>query len=90
SNFGKVGKKQTQGAIARSLLHLVAETIATTASLASEKTNCADLVFVGRVAQNPFIQERLRFTADVFGKDCFFPKKGEYATAIGAALMAYK
>lgn len=88
SNFGNTEGTPSRGALAKSLLHLVAETIATTASLASEKTGCDELVFIGRVAKNKVFRERLAFTAKVFGKRCFFPENGEFATALGAALSA--
>ncbi len=88
SNFGKVNGDFSREKAARSLLYLAAETVATVASLASEKVGCNDLVFTGRVASNKLFQERLSITAKIYGKKAFYLEKGEYATAIGAALKA--
>lgn len=74
--------------VAKSLLHMVAETIATVASLAADKTGCNELVFTGRVAQNALIQARIRFACQIHGKNAHFPKGGLYATAIGAAIQS--
>ena len=90
SHFAK-GATQTDAThsdIAKSLLHTVAETIATVASLAADKTGCNELVFCGRVAQNKTVQERIRFACQIHGKTPHFPEKGEYATAIGAAIKS--
>ncbi len=74
--------------VAKSLLHTVAETIATVASLAADKSGCNDLVFTGRVAQNKVVQDRIGFACKIYGKTPHFPEKGEYATAIGAAIKS--
>lgn len=84
--------KATTGAkpqdVAQSLLCMVAESIATVASLAGDKIGCNDLVFCGRVAQNQIVQERVGFACRIYGKTPYFPKNGQYATAIGAAIRS--
>ncbi len=90
SYFAKAaaGTNAAPSDVAKSLLHLVAETIATVASLAADKTGCSDLVFCGRVAQNKLIQDRIRFACQIHGKTPHFPQNGEYATAVGAAIKS--
>lgn len=88
SHFAKAFDDARPEDVAKSLLHLVAETIATVASLAADKTGCNDLVFCGRVAQNGLVQERIRFACRIHGKNPHFPQNGQYATAIGAAIRS--
>jgi type II pantothenate kinase len=88
SHFAKAFDDALPADVAKSLLHLVAETIATVASLAADKTGCNDLVFTGRVAQNKLIQQRIAFACQIHGKTPHFPSNGEYATAIGAAIRS--
>lgn len=88
SHFAKAFDDARPQDVARSLLHMVAETIATVACLAADKTGCNDLVFCGRVAQNALVQERIRFACQIHGKNPHFPKNGEFATAIGAAIRS--
>jgi len=90
SHFAKAFEDARPQDVAKSLLHLVAETIATTACLAADKTGCNDLVFCGRVAQNKLVQERIRFACRIHGKTPHFPENGEYATAIGAAIRSQR
>lgn len=92
SHFAKAATEQNAAPsdVAKSLLHLVAETIATVASLAADKTGCNELVFCGRVAQNGLVQERIRFACRIQGKSPLFPENGEFATAIGAAIQSEK
>lgn len=88
SHFAKAFPDARPQDVAKSLLHLAAETIATVASLAADKTGCNDLVFCGRVAQNGLIQERIRFACQIHGKVPVFPENGLFATAIGAAIRS--
>jgi len=43
-------------------------------------------VCLGRVAQNPVIQDRITKAAQLFGKTVDFPENGIFGTAIGAIL----
>lgn len=86
SHLAKATKEAKREDAAKSLLHLVAETIGTVASLAADKTGCNELVFTGRVAKNHVIRERIRKTTKLYGKNTHFPEKPEYATAMGAVL----
>lgn len=84
--FAKASKASKREDAAISILHLVAETIGTVASLAADTTGCNELVFTGRVATNETIQERIQKTVKLYGKNAAFPEKAEYATAMGAVL----
>ncbi|MBI4361355.1 hypothetical protein HY572_06310 [Candidatus Micrarchaeota archaeon] len=88
SHLAKATKDAKPEDAAKSLLHLVAETIGTVASLAADKTGCNELVFTGRVAKNKAVQERIEKTTKLYGKNAHFPENGEYATAIGAAIQS--
>ncbi|MBI2445852.1 hypothetical protein HYV43_05690 [Candidatus Micrarchaeota archaeon] len=88
SHFAKAFDDARPQDVAKSLLHLVAETIATVASVAADKTGCNDLVFNGRVAQNKLIRQRIAFACQIHGKTPHFPENGQYATAIGAAIQS--
>ncbi len=91
SNLGKVNmlpgtpKKED---VALSVISLVGESVGVAAAFAARTANQNKIVFTGRVAaKNKFFRERSAAAAKIFGVASEFPKNGEYATAIGAALM---
>ncbi len=92
SNLGKVcalsGMPKKED-IALSIITLVGESVGTSAAFAARSAGLNKIVFSGRVpAKNKFFRERSAAAAKLFGVNSVFPKNGEYATAIGAALMA--
>ncbi|MFH0942795.1 MAG: hypothetical protein V1810_01335 [Candidatus Beckwithbacteria bacterium] len=85
ANFGKVKSKKLED-LAASLVGMVIETIGVVSCLAAQKTGEKKIVFCGRVATNPIIQHGLTQVCALFQLKPIFPKDGEYATALGAAL----
>ena len=90
SNFGKTpfSKKIGKNDVAFSLLSMVSETIGVMASLAASAVKTKTVVFTGKTVQNEFIRKKISETCAIFGKKSVFPADGEYATAIGAAILA--
>ena len=91
SNFAKAAllpkSKIRKQDLAFAIVNSVAEPIAVIAVLAARERSCADRIFfTGRVSQNKLFQKRAGATVAMFGGKAFFPRRGEYATAIGAAL----
>ena len=92
SNLGKVtmlpGTPKKED-IALSVITLVGESVGVSAAFAARTAGMQKIVFSGRVpAKNKFFRERAAAAAKLFGVASVFPKNGEYATAVGAALLA--
>jgi pantothenate kinase len=92
SNLGKVSmtpgtpKKED---VALSVITLVGESVGAAAAFAARASGHNKIVFTGRVsAKNKFFRERSAAAAKIFGCGAEYPKNGEYATAVGAALLA--
>ncbi|MEM0475190.1 MAG: hypothetical protein QW343_00135 [Candidatus Norongarragalinales archaeon] len=92
ANLGKVAtlagtpKKED---VALSIIALVGESVGVSAAFAAKSAGFNKIVFTGRVAaKNKFFRERSAAAAKIFGVNSVYPKNGEYATAIGAALLA--
>lgn len=92
SNLGKVtmlaGTPKKED-VALSVIALVGESVGVAAAFAARSAGLNKIVFTGRVpAKNKFFRERSAAAAKIFGVNSVYPKNGEYATAIGAALLA--
>jgi len=92
ANLGKVtmlpGTPKKED-VALSVIALVGESVGAAAAFAAKASGNNKIVFTGRVAaKNKFFRERSAAAAKIFGVHASFPKNGEYATAIGAALLA--
>jgi type II pantothenate kinase len=92
ANLGKVtmlpGTPKKED-VALSVIALVGESVGASAAFAAKSAGHNKIVFTGRVAaKNKFFRERSAAAAKIFGVHADYPKNGEYATAIGAALLA--
>ncbi|MBI5224723.1 hypothetical protein HY989_02540 [Candidatus Micrarchaeota archaeon] len=92
SNFGNAPKieNKTKGDIALSLLKMIGETLGAMGALAGKASNCKEIVFTGRVAENAIVQKYIKGSAELFGGKAFFPKNAALCTAIGAAIANQK
>jgi type II pantothenate kinase len=86
SNFGKVVDVTNEADIAIGITNLVFQTIGTLAVAVARGEGCKDIVFTGNLSHLPSGQKMLKLVAELYDFNFHFPKYGEYATAIGAAL----
>ena len=92
-NFGKVSKIDSEISredIAAGIVNLVGQTAARVATSVATTFNAREIVVVGRSPSFNGLKNSLEQAASIMGFSPHFPKNGEYASALGAMLVAEK
>ncbi len=90
SNFGKVTDDADNKDLAKGLVNLVFQSVGTSAILSSRLYNTSNIIVVGSLTRLKEGHKVLEKFSELYQKNICIPEKSEYATAIGAALMADK
>jgi type II pantothenate kinase len=86
SNFASVKSKKPAD-LAAGILRLVGETVGIIASICAREADCREnIVMVGKVAGNRYIQDVLNLVGKLYQTRFHFPDNPGYATVYGAAL----
>ena len=92
-NFGKVSKQDIEYSredIAAGIVNLVGQTAARIATSVAMMFQATEIVVVGRAPSFVGLKNSLEQAASITGFTPHFPKNGEYASALGAMLVAEK
>ena len=92
-NFGKVSKDNIEYSredIAAGIVNLVGQTAARIATSVAMMFQATEIVVVGRAPSFAGLKNSLEQAASITGFTPHFPKNGEYASALGAMLVAEK
>ena len=92
-NFGKISKIDSEVSkqdIAAGIVNLVGQTAASIATSVATTFNAKEIVVVGRSPSFNGLKNSLEQAASIMGFSPHFPDKGEYASALGALLIAEK
>ena len=92
-NFGKISKIDSEISkedIAAGIVNLVGQTAARVATSVATTFNAKEIVVVGRSPSFKGLKNSLEQAASIMGFSPYFPKNGEYASALGALLVAEK
>ena len=92
-NFGKVSKMDREYAredIAAGIINLVGQTAARIATSVAMMFQANQIVVVGRAPSFNGLRKSLEEAASITGFTPHFPENGEYASALGALLVAEK
>ena len=92
-NFGKISKiekKISKEDIAAGIINLVGQTAARIATSVAMVFNANQIVVVGRAPSFNGLKKSLEIAASITGFTPHFPENGEYASALGAMLLAEK
>ena len=92
-NFGKISKIDSEVSkqdIAAGIVNLVGQTAARIATSVATTFNAKEIVVVGRSPSFNGLKNSLEQAASIMGFSPHFPKNGEYASALGALLVAEK
>ena len=92
-NFGKVAKNgstYSREDIAAGIVNLVGQTAARIATSVALMFQASEIVVVGRAPSFNGLKSSLEQAASITGFTPHFPKNGEYASALGAMLVAEK
>ena len=92
-NFGKISKIDSEISkqdIAAGIVNLVGQTAARIATSVATTFNAREIVVVGRSPSFNGLKNSLEQAASIMGFSPHFPKNGEYASALGALLVAEK
>ncbi len=89
ANFGKVDDLATRGDLAAGLLNMVFETAAMIARFAARSCGTSDIVLTGNLPTIPQCEPKFRELKGIFSENYIIPENSQYATVIGAALLAY-
>ena len=92
-NFGKVSKDNIEYSredIAAGIVNLVGQTAARIATSVAMMFQASEIVVVGRAPSFVGLRNSLEQAASITGFTPHFPKNGEYASALGAMLVAEK
>ena len=92
-NFGKVSKNNIEYSredIAAGIVNLVGQTAARIATSVAMMFQASEIVVVGRAPSFVGLRNSLEQAASITGFTPHFPKNGEYASALGAMLVAEK
>ena len=92
-NFGKVSKEDIEYSredIAAGIVNLVGQTAARIATSVAMMFQATEIVVVGRAPSFAGLKNSLEQAASITGFTPHFPENGEYASALGALLMAEK
>ena len=92
-NFGKISKIDSEVSkqdIAAGIINLVGQTAARIATSVATTFNAKEIVVVGRSPSFNGLKNSLEQAASIMGFSPHFPDNGEYASALGALLIAEK
>ena len=92
-NFGKISKIDSEISkqdIAAGIVNLVGQTAARIATSVATTFNAKEIVVVGRSPSFNGLKNSLEQAASIMGFSPHFPENGEYASALGALLVAEK
>ena len=92
-NFGKISKIDSEISkqdIAAGIVNLVGQTAARVATSVATTFNAREIVVVGRSPSFNGLKNSLEQAASIMGFSPHFPNNGEYASALGALLVAEK
>ena len=92
-NFGKISKIDSEISkqdIAAGIINLVGQTAARIATSVATTFNAKEIVVVGRSPSFNGLKNSLEQAASIMGFSPHFPDNGEYASALGALLIAEK
>ncbi len=92
-NFGKISKidyEISKQDIAAGIVNLVGQTAARIATSVATTFKASEIVVVGRSPSFNGLKNSLEQAAAIMGFSPHFPKNGEYASALGALLVAEK
>jgi type II pantothenate kinase len=89
ANFGKVDDLATRGDLAAGLLNMVFETAAMIARFAARSCGTQDIVLTGNLTTIPQCEPKFRELKGIFSENYIIPENSQYATVIGAALLAF-
>ena len=92
-NFGKISKvdiEHSKEDIAAGIINLVGQTAARIATSVAMMFQASQIVVVGRAPSFNGLKKSLEDAASITGFTPHFPEKGEYASALGALLVAEK
>jgi len=92
-NFGKISKIDSEISkqdIAAGIVNLVGQTAARIATSVATTFNAKEIVVVGRSPSFNGLKNSLEQAASIMGFSPHFPDNGEYASALGALLIAEK
>ena len=88
ANFGKVDDLATRSDLAAGLLNLVFETVAVMARFAAKSCGVSDIVLTGNLTRIPQCVEKFKELETLFPERFIIPENSQFATVIGAALLA--
>ena len=92
-NFGKISKIDSDISkedIAAGIVNLVGQTAARVATSVATTFNAKEIIVVGRSPSFNGLKNSLEQAASIMGFSPHFPENGEYASALGALLVAEK
>ena len=88
ANFGKVDDLATRSDLAAGLLNLVFETVGVMARFAARSCGVSDIVLTGNLTTIPQCVTKLKDLEKMFSERFIIPENSQFATVIGAALLA--
>ena len=86
SLFARAQSNASQEDIAAGLINMVLQTIGSASVLASQGTDCRDMVLIGQLTLLPQCRDIFPNFEQLYGVRFHIPKFSQYCTAIGAAL----
>ncbi len=92
-NFGKIAKSNTTASredIAAGIVNLVGETVARIATSVAMSFSVTDIIVIGRAPTFTVLRKSLENAAFLTNFTPHFPDNAEYASALGAMLVAEK
>ena len=87
SNFGKLTADRKED-VAKAILNLVAEVIASVSIFSAKSVSQNKIFLCGRVAKIEYIYSRIKAVGRLFKMNFIRLKNPEFATAVGAAILA--
>lgn len=87
SNFGKISDSASKADIALGIINLVFQTIGMLSVFASRMNHIKDIVLTGNLVHVPQAKDIFRSIEKLYDIRFHIPTNGEFATAIGAAIV---
>ena len=88
ANFGKLSDMATPADIALAIINMVFETVGMLGIFAARGQNLRDIVLIGNLTSIPQAKEIFDNLNKLFDMNFIIPENAQFATAIGAALLA--
>ncbi|MEA1993690.1 MAG: BadF/BadG/BcrA/BcrD ATPase family protein [Euryarchaeota archaeon] len=86
SNFGKIDDTVEKEDIAKGIINMVSQTVGVIAIFAARACGLNDVIFTGKGMALSEVRQSMHSIQPLFDKNFIIPERGEYATAIGAAV----